>query len=210
MCLIASSVLAAQNVELTAGGVAVSNSEVTRVRQARGLGFAIGAELESRRFLLEARALTATLDADFSVQPDYALHELNLAATYWWRPALGVRLAAGRRFVSPDFAAQEVGVVGIGLSSQTRLTSVAELHGRISYLPLTEFTGGGHSGAAVELGLGVRIGRPDQPWDATVDVAYQRLDRDVSGASAPIRYSMVQIGVGRRVRHGGSPAQLKP
>ena len=113
-CLVAAP-LAAQRVEVAASGAAVTNSEITSAHQARGLGLTGSVGFTSGRFHLEARALTASLQADFSLQPDYALHQFDLNLTYRWRPLLGFQLGAGRRFVDPDFAAQEVGLVRVGV-----------------------------------------------------------------------------------------------
>ena len=199
LALLSATAVQAQRVDVIASAVAVTNSEITGARQARGLGVMGGVGLTRGRLRVEARALTASLQADFSVQPDYALHQLELNVTYLWRPGVGFELGGGRRFVAPDFAAQDVGVIRVGAVTETSLSSLARIEGRVAYLPLTAFSGGGDSGAAVELGLGLRLGQVDRPWAGVVGFSYQRLDRTVDGASAPVRFSVGHVGIGRRL-----------
>ena len=188
----------AQSVAVTGYGVAASNAEVDRTRQARGLG--VGAEigLDFGRYRVDLRALTASLDADFALQPDYAVHELALLATYRWRTALAFQLGAGRRFTNPDFVAQEVGVIRVGIRTETTLSSIGGIWGRAAYLPVTRFSGGGGSDLALELGLGVRLGRLDGRFNGVVDYTYERIDRTVNGGSVPIRFSELRAGMTSR------------
>jgi hypothetical protein len=191
----------AQGVEATAYGLAATNAEVDRTRQARGLGIGADLGLDFGRYRLNLRALTASLDADFKIQPDYAVHELSLLATYQWRSGLAFQLGAGRRFTSPDFVAQEVGVVRVGLLTETTLSSIGRIWGRAAYLPVTRFSGGGGSDLALELGLGVSLGPSDGRFNGIAEYAYQRIDREVNGGSVPIRFSEMRAGL--RWRRGG-------
>jgi hypothetical protein len=188
----------AQQLEVSAYGLAASNAEIDRTRQARGLGLGAALGLDFGRYRVDVQALTASLDADFSIQPDYALHELSLLATYRWRPALSFQLGAGRRFTSPDFVAQEVGVIRVGLLTGTTLSSIGRIWARAAYLPLTHFSGGGGSDLALELGMGVALGPINSRVNGIAEYAYQRIDRGVNGRSVPIRFSDLRAGV--RVR----------
>ena len=93
----------AQSVAVAVYGAAVSNSEVDSTRQARGLGVAADVRIDYGRFRFEARGVTASLDADFSVQPDYAMHTLEATATYRWHPLLALEAGIGRRLRLPRF-----------------------------------------------------------------------------------------------------------
>jgi hypothetical protein len=190
----------AQRVEVTAYGLAASNAEVDRTRQARGLGLGAALGLDFGRYRVDMQALTASLDGDFSIQPDYAVHELSLLATYRWRPVLSFQLGAGRRFTSPDFVAQEVGVVRVGLLTETTLSSIGRIWARAAYLPVTHFSGGGGSHIALELGMGVRLGPANSKFNGVAEYGYQRLDRRVNGGSVPIRFSQLQAGVRVRLK----------
>lgn len=188
----------AQRIEVTAYGVAATNAEVDRIRQAKGLGLGAVLGLDFGRYQVEVQALTASLHADFKIQPNYAVHELSLLTTYRWRPALSFQVGVGRRFTNPDFVAQEVGVLRLGLLTQTTLSRIGRIWGRAAYLPVTRFSGGGGSGLALELGMGVRIGPPDSRFNGIAEYAYQRIDREVNGGSAPIRFSAMRAGVRAR------------
>ena len=191
--------LRAQRLEVSAAGAAVTNGEVDSTRQARGLGFWVGARLERGRWRFEAEGLTSSLQADFTVQPDYALHQLGASASYLW--ASGFRAVAGieRRFVDPEFAAQEVGLVRVGLESETRLSSLARIEARVDYIPLARFTGGGDGGFSLGLGLRVRVGSETGRLHGLIEYRYERIDRQVNDATSPIRFSVVRVGGGTRL-----------
>jgi len=197
---------AAQEWEAAVYGVAATNGEVERVRQARGLG--LGAQVSARfgRWSVQARGYTASLRADFSVQPDYALDGVDLLGAYSWRPYLAIQAGAGRRFVRPDFVAQEIGVLRVGVLSQTRVARLAQMWARGAVLPLARFSGGGSSGLGLELGFGTRIGNPLSRWVFMVEYEYQRLDRTVDARDpvgrieAPIQTSVARVGAGYRLR----------
>jgi hypothetical protein len=188
----------AQAVEVSAYGLAASNAEVDRTRQARGLGLGAAMAIDFGRWRLDVEGRTASLRADFTVQPDYAVDELSVLGTYRWRPALELQLGAGRRFTRPDLMAQEVGIVRVGLRSEVPLSSLGRIHARAAYLPVTRFSGGGNVGLALECGFGVSVGPFLQRLTGLVDYTYQRVDRRVDGAAVPIRYSAVRLGVATR------------
>jgi hypothetical protein len=193
----------AQDVSAALYGAAVSNGEVSRDRQAHGLGIGADVAVELGRTRLEARGLTTALEAPSSEQRDYAMHELEMVATYRWRPPLSFQIAVERRFLSPDFAAQEVGLVRLGVHSETALSSLGLIAGYASYLPVTRFSGGGDGGFAVELGFGMRVGPPDGRFSGLLEYSYQRIDRTVSSRSASIAYSVARLGVRGRLTSGG-------
>jgi hypothetical protein len=191
-------VIQAQEVDGALYAVAMSNSEVSSVQQARGFGAGAAAGLERGRVRIEVQGLTASLRGDFSTQPDYAVNELSVLGTYRWREAVALQLGASRRFTSPDFVAQEVGAIRVGLLTETPLASLARVYARAAYLPLTRFTGGGSSHLAVEFGLGISLGPRDGRYTGRIAFDYQRLDRRVGEVKVPIRWSAIRVGVVRR------------
>lgn len=189
--------LPAQAVRLAVFGAAATNSEIARTNQAKGLGLGLAARAERDRFRLDARFLHANLQADFSIQPDYDVNEVDLVLTYVWRSFLAGQVGLARRFVSPDFVAQDVGLVRIGVISETRLTRIASLWIRGAYLPISRFSGGGSAGLGLEMGLGAEVGSLDGRLQGIVEFQYQRIDRDAA-APAPLQFSVGLAGI--RVR----------
>jgi hypothetical protein len=192
--LLTPSPASAQAVHLAAFGAAATNTEVEDTRQARGLGFGLGARAELSRFRAEARYLHAALRADFSIQPDYNVDEIDLAVTWFWRSYLAAQIGAARRFISPDLVAQDVGLIRIGVLSETRLARIAGVWVRGAYLPLSRFSGGGSAGLGLEVGLGVEVGDPAARLQGFASFEYQRIDREAT-AKAPLQFSVGQLGV---------------
>jgi hypothetical protein len=185
-------------VHLTGFGAAATNAEVEDTRQSRGLGFGVGAEVERAPFRMEAHYLHAALKADFSIQPDYNVDELDLTATWLWRPYLAPQLGVARRFISPEFAAQDVGLLRVGALSEVRLARIAGLWVRGAFLPLTRFSGGGSGGLGLEIGLGLEVGDPASRLSGFASFDYQRINREAA-AEAPLQYSAGQAGVKLRL-----------
>lgn len=196
--------LPAQDVEVTAFATAVTNGEIDRTREAKGLGFGGEVRVGLGRFRLQAAGLTTSLRGEFSVQPDYAMHQLELLASYLWRPYLAVEAGFTRRFVSPDFAAQELGAVRLGVLSEARLSRVAGIWARGALVPAVQYSGGGTS-LGFALGLGTRLGTTGGRWQGLAEFSFERLDRKVDlgvgrdKTDAPIRFSSIRVGVGRRL-----------
>lgn len=183
----------AQVVRVGAFGVAATNAEVEDTRQARGLGAGVSAEAEWKRLRVEGRFVHAALQADFSVQPDYNVDQFDVIATWYWRPYLAVHAGLGRRFMSPELVAQDVGLARIGVRSDVRLASVAGVWVRGAYLPFSRFSGGGSADLGLEIALGVEVGAPASRFLGFATFEYQRLDREAAG-EAPLQFSVGQIG----------------
>ena len=189
---------AAQDLDFTIYGLAATNAEVDHTRQARGFGAGINAGVDLGSFRAEVRGETASLHADFSVQPDYSVGDLSALVLYRWWPALALEIGAGRRLVSPDLVAQEVGVVRVGLLSGTRLSSFGRIQASAAYLPVTRWSGGGDAGLAFEIGFGVSVGPAKGRFAGIAEYFYQRIDREVNGEAVPIQFSAARIGITMR------------
>lgn len=194
LALVAPASAVGQVIHLAAFGAAATNSEVEDTRETRGLGFGVGVRADLSRFRAEARYLHAGLQADFSIQQDYDVDEVDLTVTWFWRPYLAAQIGVARRFTSPDFVAQDVGAMRIGLLSETRLARIAAIWLRGSYLPVSRFSGGGSAGMGMEIGLGVELGAPDARLQGFAAFDYQRIDRNAA-ASAPMQFSVGRAGL---------------
>lgn len=188
------SVCLGQAIRLNGFGVAATSAEIEEVRQTRGLGIGIGATAEWDRWGLEARYYHAGLQADFSVQPDYDVDQVDLTGTWFWRSYLAPQLGVARRFVSPELAAQEVGFVRLGVLSEVRLARIAGLWVKGAYLPFSRFSGGGSAGLSLEVGLGVEVGAATDRIQGFAGFEYQRIDREAA-ADVPLQFSLGQLGI---------------
>jgi hypothetical protein len=191
--------MGAQTLQIAASGAAMTNSEITGVRQAKGIGFGIAARAERSRLRLDTQFLHAALRADFSIQPDYVVDEIDIRLTYLWRPYLGGQIGFARRFTHPEFVAQDVGLLRVGLVSEARLARIAGLWVRGAYLPVSRLSGGGKTGLGLELGIGAELGPPNTRLQGFVAFDYQRINRNTS-TSVPLQYSAGQAGVRVRLR----------
>jgi hypothetical protein len=194
VALLIPSPTAAQALHLTAFGAAATNAEVEDTRQARGLGFGVGAHAELSGFRAAARYLHASLSADFSIQPDYNVDEIDFVVSWFWRPYLAAQIGMVRRFISPDLVAQDVGLIRIGVLSESRLARIAGVWVRGAFLPLSRFSGGGDAALGLEFGLGVEVGDPVARLQGFASFDYQRIDREAAG-EAPLQFSVGQLGV---------------
>jgi hypothetical protein len=193
-----SGMLSAQIVRVALAGAAATNGEVAATREAKGLGLGGSVQVDLPRVRIEARVLHAALRADFNIQSGYNVDQLDLTGSWFWRPYLALQLGAGRRFMSPEFVAQDVGLVRVGLLSETRLARLADIWVRGAYLPFTRFSGGGSASPGFELGLGAGIGSREARLQGFVEFGYQRIDRHAA-ADAPIQFSAGQAGVRLRL-----------
>jgi hypothetical protein len=123
---------------------------------------------------------------------------IEAVATYHWRPLLAFQTGVSRRFFSPDFVAQDVGFVRVGVLSETRLTRLATIKAAVAYLPFARFSGGGDARFAAELGLGIAVGRQAGRLAALLEYGYQRIDRRVASDLVPIAWSALRAGLGAR------------
>ena len=197
LALAAPGLMQAQTVRLAVFGAAATNSEVEDAREAKGPGFGAAARVEGSRLRLEACYLHAALRARFAIQPDYDVDQIDLAVTYFWRPYLAAQVGLARRFMSPDFVAQDVGALRLGVLSEVRLARIAGLWVRGAYLPVSRFSGGGSAGFGVEMGFGAAIGPPEGRLQGFAEFEYQRIDRNAATV-APLQFSAGRLGV--RVR----------
>jgi hypothetical protein len=164
----------------------------------RGLGLGADVQVDLGRVQVSVRGLTASMQADFSVQPDYAVRAVETVATYRWRPLIDFEVGFERRWFSPDFAVQDVGLVRVGVHSESRLSRLGTIQARLAYLPFTRFSGGGDASFGGEIGLGVTLGAPAGRLVGVFEYTYERIDRRVNGESARIAYAVARAGIGTR------------
>jgi hypothetical protein len=99
-----------------------------------------------------------------------------------------------KRTVDPEFTAQSMGAVRIGVRGLYNIGPGASLSLRGNYLAGSKFSGGGTAGFGVELGLGISVGRRDGRFRLTGDYGFQRVNRKTT-SDVPIQQSLARLGV---------------
>lgn len=186
---------------LRLGLEAVGLTSVEGSETASALGGGLGGFLEAGwgRVALDARVFAASLDPDSAQRANYDVLQGDIRLRYAVSSVVALEAGVGRRSVSPRFAAQEIGLVRIGVFSENHITRTASIWVRGAYLPVTGFTGGGSASLSVELGLGVAIGTSNGRFRARAEYEFQRIDRAVDGLDVPLQTSLGRFGVAIRV-----------
>jgi hypothetical protein len=177
-------------------GVYVNQTEMNATHRASGFGFGGLLAAQRGRFGLELSGYTASLDPKDAQSglTGYSVKQGDVRASMLVVPNVAIQVGAGRRSVSPDLAAQEVGFVRVGLASENRLTNIADLRVRGAYLVAPHFSGGGTAGLAFEIGLGVGVGPQSGRVRFQTDYDFQRIDREVNGSAVPMQSLVARAG----------------
>ncbi|MCZ6915817.1 MAG: hypothetical protein O7I93_03485 [Gemmatimonadetes bacterium] len=185
---------AAQTFEFHLEAVGLTYQEVREGRDAVGKGGGAGIVLRVKRFGLDVRGYTAEVEPD-SGGAGYDFRQIDVRLSYRFSKFLALEVGGGRRYVTPEFATQEVGVLRIGVLSENDLTQLAKVWVRGAYLANPQFSGGGTGDVAFEFGLGVALGAANGRFRVRVEYEFQRIDREVGAASVPLQLSLARAGI---------------
>jgi len=190
---------AGQRLQLGVDAIALTSLEGSDA--ARALGGGIGGFLETSwgPVALDVHVFVAGLDPDSAERTSYDIVQSDLRLRYTVSSLVALELGGGRRSVSPAFAAQEIGLVRVGLYSENHITRNASIWVRGAYLPITAFTGGGHASLSVELGFGVAVETSNHRFRANAQYEFQRIDRAVEGIDVPLQTSLARLGLSVRL-----------
>jgi len=111
-----------------------------------------------------------------------------------WR-SLAAEIGLDSRTADPEFSAQDVAALMVGLRYETRLAAPAAVWLRGGAIPKAWLSGGGDAGIGVDLGFGVRVRAPESRWGLAAEYEFQRIDRTVQGNSVPLQFERVRLGV---------------
>lgn len=188
----------AQEVQVSAFGALVANQEIGLVDEAVGVG--VGGELQVSHARWRARVggVHAWLGTTL-FNPTYTAVQLEGSGMYFVRPFLALEAGLGRRFVSPEFSAQEIGWFKAGVRWETVLARIARLWASGDVLPGARFSGGGDAGLGLEVGFGTVLGSPTGTLRALAEFQFQRVGRTVGGFDVPIEFSVARLGVTLRL-----------
>jgi hypothetical protein len=184
----------AQTIEFHLDAVGLTYQEVREGRDALGTGVGGAIVLRVKRFALDVRGYQARVEPD-SGGAGYDFQQIDVRVSFRVNPFLALEVGGGRRYVTPEFATQEVGVIRIGVLSENDLTRLAKVWVRGAYLANAQFSGGGTADVSFEFGLGVAVGTANGRFRVRAEYEFQRIDREVGPASVPLQLSLVRAGI---------------
>ncbi len=184
----------AQTIRFNFDGVSLTYQEVREGRSSTGQGGGGGIELRVGRFRLDARAYTARLEPD-SGGSEYDFKQVDVRVSYAVNELLALEVGGGRRYVDPENATQEVGLIRIGVLSENQITRLADVWVRGAYLANPRFSGGGSADLAFEFQLGVGLGTANKRFRFHAEYEFQRIDREVGTNDVPIQLSLARAGI---------------
>ena len=187
-------IASAQTVRIGIHGVGLTHTEITPERRAEGGGVGGLVSVRWRRFGLDLSGYVARMDSVDGGPKLFDLYQGDVRLSYRVATGLALEVGGGRRFIEPDFAAQDVGVTRAGILSEIRLSSLGSVWGRGAYLLAPKFSGGGSAGLAVELGFGAGLGTRNGRFRFRVEYEFQRIDRSVNDVAVPIQTSLAKVG----------------
>lgn len=192
---VGASSVSAQTVRFGVHGVTVTHSEISEALKANGLGVGGLLGLRFGRFAFEARGYWADLEPDQLDNTAFTIVQVDGRASVLLARSIAFEVGAGRRWIDPDFATQEVGLVRVGLLSEYSLSQIAKVWGRGAYLVAPQFSGGGTAGLAIELSLGTAIGTANGRLRVMGEYEFQRLDRQVDRQDVPLQMTVARFGL---------------
>ncbi len=184
----------AQTIRFNFDGVSLTYQEVREGRSSTGQGGGGGIELRVGRFRLDARAYTARLKPD-SGGSEYDFKQVDVRVSYAVTELIALEVGGGRRYVDPENATQEVGLIRIGVLSENQITRIADVWVRGAYLANPRFSGGGSADLAFEFQLGVGLGTANKRFRFHAEYEFQRIDREVGTNDVPIQLSLARAGI---------------
>jgi len=166
-----------------------------------GGGFAGSVDVRYANVGLEIRAMKVSMDpvASLPVSAEsFDLTQIDASLRWYMLSALHAEVGITSRKVTPEFAAQEIGAVRVGLLAQYNLSQAARLRLRTHYLAAAKFSGGGTSPLALSIGLGASY-RAFGALALTADYEFQTFRRKTSisntDVDAPVQSGFARFGV---------------
>jgi hypothetical protein len=186
---------AGQVVRIGIHSVAMTHTEINENYSAIGVGGAASLALRWRRLGLEVTGLQAAFEPDSVDLGSYDMLQWDVRFSFWVAPIAALEISRFNREVDPEFAAPAVGAVRIGLVSEYPLARIASVSARAAYLLEPKFDGGGESGLALEIGLGVAVGTANGRFRVKAESNFQRIDREVNGQDVPVQVTQARLGL---------------
>jgi len=184
-----------QAVRVGIHSVAMTHTEIDGTYSTEGVGVAGSLGLRWRRFGVEGMLFRTEMKPDSTNIIPYDVVQWDVRFSYWLASVVGIEISRFGRRLDPEFAGPDVGAVRIGFVSEYPLARIASVKARGAYLVDPKFIGGGESGLAVEIGLGVAVGTANGRFRFKAESDFQRIDREVNGLDAPVQVTQARLGV---------------
>jgi hypothetical protein len=203
LLVLASRAAPAQGVAVTVGPqfALASYREVAAGLRYQGSGFGGAASARYRKLSAEVGVVRLTLDpaTGSAATRGFTATELDAWVAYDLAAYASVEAGVIRRTADPEFDAQSVGAVRIGARSFYEIGPGATVLFRANYLAAPKFSGGGHAGFSIDLGLGLDV-RLAGRLHGTAGYTFQRLSRKTNPGGtgeidAPIQGTMARVGL---------------
>jgi len=203
LLVLASPTAPAQRVAVTVGPqfVLASYREVAAGLRYQGTGLGGAVTARYRKLSAEAGVVRVTLDptTGSSATSGFTATEVNAWLAYDLATYASVEAGFIRRTADPEFDAQSVGAVRIGARSFYEIGPGATVLFRANYLAAPKFSGGGHAGFSIDLGLGLDV-RLAGRLHGTAGYTFQRINRKTNPGGtgeidAPIQATVARVGL---------------
>lgn len=193
--------LMAQSLALGPELIIADYRETFRALHYRGTGF--GGAITASYKKLSADLAYAQVGYEPAEDGDavtaFDARQFDARLRYYLAGPASAELGVTTRQVDPEFAAQEVGAVRIGVRLSQAVDPAVRLFLRGNYLAAARFSGGGSAPFGLELGLGVAGDLARGRVRLSAGYEFQYFDRktdDGSGeVSVPLQQAVVRFGV---------------
>ncbi|HYU89156.1 MAG TPA: hypothetical protein VE966_01845 [Gemmatimonadales bacterium] len=193
----------AQRVAVTVGPqfALASYREVASGLRYQGTGFGGALSARYRKLSAEAGVVRLMLDptTGSAATSGFTATEVNAWVAYDVATYASVEAGFIRRTADPEFDAQSVGAVRIGARSFYEIGPGATLLFRANYLAAPKFSGGGHAGLSIDLGLDLDV-RLAGRLHGNAAYTFQRINRKTNPGGtgeidAPIQETVARVGL---------------
>ncbi|HKW41252.1 MAG TPA: hypothetical protein VJN39_08385 [Gemmatimonadales bacterium] len=195
------SAASAQEVTIGPQFVLASYREVASGLRYQGTGFGGAVTARYRKLSAEAAVLRVKLDPEGgSAGTGFTATEVDVWVDYDVAQYASLEVGIIRRTADPEFDAQSLGAVRVGVRSAYEIGPGAVVLFRANYLAAPKFSGGGNASFSLDLGLGLDVRLAGQ-LHGTAAYAFQRVNRKTNPGGtgevdAPIQGTVARLGLG--------------
>ncbi len=203
LLVLASPAVPAQGLAVTVGPqlALASYREVAAGLRYQGTGFGGALSARYRKLSAEASVVRLALDpaSGSTATSGFTATEVDAWVAYDLATYASVEAGFIRRSADPELDAQSVGAVRIGARSFYEIGPGATVLFRANYLAAPKFSGGGHAGFSIDLGLGLDVQLAGR-LHGTAGYTFQRISRRTNPGGtgeidAAIQGTVARVGV---------------